>query len=1154
MKRIFWLGRAFLLLTTVTVFGQGQIFAQRDSGAVLYPGEPPLTQGMVDQLTSVFEWILDARFTAEQRVQFKQATVAEWTRQDRNSIQNAIILLNLGTQLHGASEQQRNDVREKLQAEMLQSLRKPPLDDTSRLLLNVYESAHTSAIANGESTVGGQRGAIAEAQRLGQEATRLYEQGQYDAAIPLIQRALSIVETTLGPDDPNVATLINNLGAMYREKGDYAKAEPLYLRALSMYEKTGGPNNPALALPLNNLGSVYQDEGLYARAQPLYQRALSLDQQAYGLERPEVATDLSNLAGLYLAEGDYVRAEGLHRQALAIREKTLGANHPAVAQSLSNLAMLYERKGDYIGAEPLYKRALLIGEKSLGEGHPHVATILNNFAELYVSKGDYNHAEELHQRALSIREKALGPDHPDVASSLNNLALVYYLKGDYARAEPLFHRAVVIDQKALGPEHPYIATLLNNVALLFEALGNYSRAAELDQQALSIRERALGPDHPDVAQSLNNLALALYEMGDYARAEPLYLRAVAVTEKALGPNQPDVAGYLNNLALLYAAKGETGPAISFLERGNDLRERTLALMLSTGSEDQKRLYMEKLALETSVTISLHTTAAPNDLKAKRLALTTILRRKGRVLDAMSDQFAALRRRSTPEDRALLDALSSARTKLAALVLGGAGIKDPDSRQEARVRSEAEVERLEAQASARSAEFRTASEPVSLQRLQQSVPADAVLIELFLYRPLNLHGKTPTDRFGAARYVAYTLRREGEPEFVDLGEAAPIERGVSQLRTSLSNPQSNDVRQTARALDEMVMRPVRKLIGDTRVIFLSPDGVLNLVPFGALVDENDKYLIENYRISYLTSGRDLLRRQAPAQSRQAPVIIANPAFDIAVGTPAQAPNEADANRGRLSDDLAGAHFRQLSGTAEEASALKGILPGAQVLTEAQATEAALKQVSGPSILHIATHGFFLPDQPQAALAETRGLGLAGGEAHVVRGENPLLRSGLALAGVNKRQSGPGEDGVLTALEAAGLDLRGTKLVVLSACETGIGDIRSGEGVYGLRRALVLAGAESELMSLWQVSDAATRDLMVEYYKRLQAGEGRAEALRQSQLGMLRDTPRNESEKNRTIPLMGAEKKSSQVRSHPFYWASFIPIGDWRSLDGRETGVK
>ena len=229
-------------------------------------------------------------------------------------------------------------------------------------------------------------------------------------------------------------------------------------------------------------------------------------------------------------------------------------------------------------------------------------------------------------------------------------------------------------------------------------------------------------------------------------------------------------------------------------------------------------------------------------------------------------------------------------------------------------------------------------------------------------------------------------------------------------------------------------------------------------------------------------------------------------------------------GRRSGDLT-LHWAPLKGTSQEADELKRMLTEAKVFEGALATESVLKRAAGPRILHVATHGFFLSDQP-SDLAESDDATLTTRGAPV--GENPLLRSGLALAGANTHHGGNGEDGILTALEAAGLDLWGTKLVVLSACETGVGDTKSGDGVYGLRRSLVLAGAESQLMSLWRVDDKATRDLMVAYYKRLLASEGRSEALRQVQLDML---------KRPTV-------------EHPYYWAAFIPIGDWRNLKGED----
>jgi len=603
------------------------------------------------------------------------------------------------------------------------------------------------------------------------------------------------------------------------------------------------------------------------------------------------------------------------------------------------------------------------------------------------------------------------------------------------------------------------------------------------------------------------------------------------------------------------------------QRSSDIRERQLALLLTVGTEQQKQLYMASIAEGGDYSIFLHTRGAPNDPAALRLALTSILQRKGRVLDASSEQIAVLRRRLRPEDRALLEELSVVRAQLAALVLKGAGQTPPEEYQSRLAKLNSEAERLETAISARSAEYRAQSQTITLDRVQAVLPAGAALVEMAIYRPYIATAKTRAERWGTPRYVAYVLRSGAAPAWVELGEAAGIEQQVAALRAALADPRRMDARPLARSLDETVMRPVRRLLGDTKQIFLSPDGALNLVPFAALVDERDRYLVEDYSITYLTSGRDLLRLNVKTASRQGPIVFADPQFDaggvaaadvasastaqtapVAVAAAVAAAPEGSANRRSFDFMSTTVRFSRLPGTAGEAAALGALLPNARVLTAAEATEAALKTVAGPRLLHIATHGFFLPDQTtaRAVAGDTRGLTLGGQTGS----ENLLLRSGVALAGANGRRSANGEDGVLTALEAAVLDLWGTKLVVHSACETGIGEVKNGEGVYGLRRALVLAGSESQVMSLWQVSDAATRDLMVAYYKRLQSGEGRTEALRQVQLEIIRGAASTQSgDGGAQRSIAGTLKVNPQTedRRHPFYWASFIQSGEWKSLN-------
>jgi CHAT domain-containing protein len=1070
--------------------------------------------------------------------------------------------------------------------------------------------------------------ALHEAHKLNTEFLKLYLEGKYDEARPLGERVLEIRERVLGSDHSDVARAVNNLANLYDIKGDYARSEPLYQRALSIREKVLGPEHPDVAVSLNNLALQYTDRGDYAKAEQFYQRALNIGEKALGSEHPDVAASLTSLAKLYYEKCAYEKAEPLFLSAQVIWEKALGPEHPNVTVALNNLAAVYKARNEYAKAEPLLQRALKIDVKVGGAEHPDVAFSLINLANLYCDRGDYEKAEPLYRRAVSIREKALGPEHPDLARALENLAELHKEKREYAKAEPLYLRALAIREKVLGLEHAFVALTLDNLARLYSERGDYARAEPLYQRALVIGERAVGPEHPGVAQVLNNLANLYRERGDYAKAEPLYNRALTIREKALVPTHKDYAESLADLARLHAAKGDYAQAVSLLSNSNAIDEGNLAYNLRTGSERQKLAYLALFSKQSDFTLSLHSQAAPTDLQALNLALTTLLRRKGRGLDAMTDTIATLRRYAIPEVQERFDRLTQSRSQLAALILKGPDATKPDTYR-TRVKSlETEVDDLEAELSSRSREFRKLVQPVTLPAVQAALPSGSALVEFAFFTPSDL--KTRKDR--QPRYLAYLLASQDQPKWVDLGEAALIDQAIDAWRNALRNPQRGDVKRLARAVDERVMRPVRSLLsempGDTRRLLIAPDGSFNLIPFAALVDEQDRYLIERYSISYLTSGRDLLRLQSSEQSQDAPLVVANPDFGrfstIAMRGGRNYRKSRARDRSRAQIDPTQIFFQPLPATEDEALAIKALLPNASVLHREDATETALKQARGPQILHVATHGFFINKQesspaednpPRVASSGTTGLAsapatpytvqleatpaletaqetvkrlrLQGVDAYILKREardkgtffrvrsgnfpthaeankygadlqgkglvseffvarsyaeprsalrlsrlaaqvgNPLLRSGLALAGANHGKSGD-DDGVLTALEAAYLDLSGTKLVVLSACDTGVGEVRNGEGVQGLRRALVLAGSESQVMSLWPVSDEATKDLMIPYYKALQEGEGRNEGLRQVQLRML-----------------GGPKD----RQHPFYWAAFIQSGEWANLDGQ-----
>jgi CHAT domain-containing protein/Tfp pilus assembly protein PilF len=924
---------------------------------------------------------------------------------------------------------------------------------------------------------------------------------KYDEALALEEKALRLRKQTFGTTHPAVAESLHQLGRIYYFKADYPPAEIAYLHALAIREKTSGPVSNDIFELCNNLGALYNDMGELDKAEQFMQRAVAVQQK------------LSNA-------DDMMKARALH-----------------------NLALVYYNKGEYDRAEPLYQRALAIEQKEFGAEGPQLTDTLDNLSVMYEKKGDYLKAESFAQRSLAIEEKAFGPDDPNTASTVLNLGNLRYFIGELDQAEPLYQRALVTFEKTLGPEHPLVALALNNLAEVYHDRHEFAKAEPLYLRSLQVREKKLGKDHSDVGQSLNNLGSLYGDQGDYVRAEEFFRRALDNRVKALGPDHPDVVSTLSNMSRMYMASGNFTKAEDFEARAITTSERNARLNLVTGSERQKRAYLDLLSEQLDRAITLNVSYAPEQAAARDLAVTTLLQRKGLIQDALSDSLASLRTRVSTADLKLLDQFNETTAKLSRLVLSGRQLLSPEEFRKRIATLNDQREQLEAEVSRHSAEFRAQSVAVTLDAIRAAVPDKTALVEFVSYKPLLTKGITVKERYGPPRYVAYVIRNRGEVEWKELGDAKAINSAIEDLRQSLRDPRRKDVPQRARAVDEKVMQPVRSLLAEEKLLLISPDGELNLIPFGALVDEQGHFLIERYSFSYLTSGRELLRLREARESKSQSLVIADPLFGepaaesiVKTNSTSKAPTPAARRRSVTSGTaLSELYFAPLGGTGEEARAIQTLFPEARIRTGTEATEFALKRVVAPRILHIATHGFFLQDmktETNSALPVRTAAPNAGVPANTSpRGsnagiDNPLLRSGLALSGANLRNS-DNDDGILTALEASGLNLWGTKLVVLSACDTGLGEVRNGEGVYGLRRAFVLAGAESLVMSLWPISDYTTRHLMTEYYKNLKQGLGRGEALRQVQLEML--------------------KKNPQL--HPFYWANFIQAGEWANLDGK-----
>jgi tetratricopeptide (TPR) repeat protein len=969
---------------------------------------------------------------------------------------------------------------------------------------------------------------------------RLYDlTGEYQAALPLYKRTLAINEKTSGPEHPYTAASLNDLAELYKSMGEYEVALPLFKRASVITEHVLGSEHPDTATSLNNLAGLYRAMGDYQAALPLYQRALAISEKASGAEHPETATFLNNLAVIYVSMGDYRTSMPLHKRALRIREDVLGPEDPRTATSLNNLATLYREMGDYQAALPLYQRALAISEKASGPEHPFTAASLNNLAELYKAMGDYQAALPIYKRALAIYEKTLGPEHPDTATSFNNLALLYVSMGDYEAALPLCERALAIYEKASGFEDPDSARSLNNLAMLYQSM-NYDEAAlQIYKWALAVYEKTAGPEDPRTAAILNNLAAAYWTMEDYQQALPLSKRALAIREKVLGPEHPDTAESLDNLAQIYSWMGNYQAALPLSKRALAIREKAsrveqlevavnlqnLAyLCIDSGTnEEALRLARQEARATLAATANIFTFASERqrlayqeNLKPYGLFGTlgsasdlsqAALSYKGLVLDSVVEDLRLAEASEDATTRALAEQAKSVKSQLNKIAFDSPTDLTDEAKEENRAREaqlRAELEELQSQLARKGVEQGNLRRAFTItpEQVQSAMPSDSVLVEFLRYR--HYLGKNEWQ----TRYGAVVLPKQGGAIWAPIpGKAEDLEaliadykklvRGQAvtrQVTLEVLPESSNDdqvsASQLLTELYEKVWAPVeRALPADTKIVIVSPDGELNFMSFATLIAPDDRFLAEKHFLTFVSSGRDLVADKSGTASKEA-LLVGDPAFGGDV--PEQGSRSA-VDRAVDTRDWQRMSFAQLPFTRAECVGLEAFFNGqnkqVSSLLGENATEEKVRAMEAPETLHLATHGYFLPE-PEANKKAKEEARKPGGQESNLALKDPMFRSGLALAGaqttVKLRAQGNSpdfrNDGLLTAAEVGVLNLKGTRLVTLSACDTGSGESRAGEGVLGLRRGFVQAGARNLIMTLWPVSDKETSELMQEFYTR------------------------------------------------------------------------
>jgi CHAT domain-containing protein/Tfp pilus assembly protein PilF len=790
----------------------------------------------------------------------------------------------------------------------------------------------------------------------------------------------------------------------------------------------------------------------------------------------------ADLGLIYATMGRYSTSEQFTSDALAMREKSLGRNSKAGASSLNNYAVLYQETARYNESEKYFEEALEVAKNKIGDKSQEYATILNNQAVLYSKIGRYDAAVEKLKQASAIMD-ALNKGVNEKVGFQSNLASLYQRMGKLAESEAIYLQ--LEKMLKVTSNNPYYAGVLNNLALLYIQMGKLDKVEGYLKSSADVYLKRFGAQNPNYAKVLNDLGNFYRTQSRFPEAEQKLTESLNIRLAALGENHPDYVKSLEDVGILYWKKGEAAKAKENLKAAADKSLDFVNRYFPPMSEAEKTKYWDVLqprfqrffnfGLETStIDPSVINDMYNYQMATKALLLNSTNKIKHAILgsgnqDLIKDYTAWLEKKETLARYYSLskEELTNQKIDLPAL--------------------EQEANSMERSLSERSADFSQGYQnaTVDFGKVAALLSDLEAVVEIVRVRSFD------KDFTADSKYAVLILTKNAtSPKLI------VIDNG-NLLETRYAKFYKNAV--TQKAADEysfpQFWAKIEPALAGKKTIYISPDGVYNQINLNTLKSPAGNFLINQYDLVIVGNSKDLINLKSAKAT-----VAKKSAFLL--GFP----------------NYGGDAVASLPGTKVEVEGISNILKttGYKVTLaeQADATEAKIKSISGPALVHIATHGYFLQD--------------TGGDAVGVDQENaknnPLLRSGLLLSGASKTIKGEvmpnlesNDNGVLTAYEAMNLNLTGTDLIVLSACETGLGDVRAGEGVYGLQRSFIVAGAKALVMSLWKVDDAATQALMTNFYTNLSKGGSKLKAFKQAQL-----------------QLMTKYKD-------PYYWGAFVMIG-------------
>ena len=914
--------------------------------------------------------------------------------------------------------------------------------------------------------------------------------GEYQIAIDLGQQSVLVFEESVGEFNSDYAGSLGNLALYHSLIGDYSKAIEIEKRVLLIRKEVLGEINSEYALSVSNLSGYYFSLGDCEKAILLAEQALHIYKEVLGVNDPSYARVLRNLGECYSCLGKYSIAIEFGEQALGIYKQNFGEDHLYYVGQLNNLSTYHSYLGNYKTAIEFAELALNIYRQKLGDNHPDYITVISNLAGYYFSLGDYHVAVEFGQNSSEIYKQKLGEHHPHYARSLNNLSLYFSQLGDYYKAIELSEQALDIYQHSLGDHHPDFALPLSNLAFYYSELGDHHKAIEFGIQSLDIYQQQLGDKHFHYARTLNNLATCYSDLDDYDTAIEYSEKVLDVFGEIFGQNHPNYVLTLENLGSYYFLLNDFMQSAKYKSEAFYKNNKHIQTQFNWLIEKQRQLYWNT---QSSLFLFIPYFAyQSNNSSFIDLSYDGALLSKALMLNSSIELNNLLMESGDEEVIEKAEGLRTIQYTLNRLYEKPISERflDTDSLEIVAQNLERDLLKL-------SKEYGDYTKFMSItwQDVQKGLSENDVAIEFVEF---------PVLKSDSTMYAALVLRKDWEgPQMIPLFE----KREIEQYMTQSSDKQYSGF--VGKQLYKLMWKPLEEVVQKGDAVHFSAAGIYHQLALEYLPSEDGTPLCDIYNFRRLSSTRQLAIKEKNTTFESATLYggiqyDVNPTDMLVESKKYQEKETLYSYRGMALNSLRGGSWVPLDNTVKEVVFIANELATNQIetalFTGVNANEESIKALSGKktNILHLATHGFFLP------IEETRKVNyyqMIGTNDHPTP-DMSMRRSGLIMAGGNRAWIGDTipqgiDDGVLTAQEISVLDFREMDLVVLSACETGLGDIDTSEGVFGLQRAFKKAGAKTLIMSLWKVNDEVTKSLMNKFYKSLLSGKTKHDAFLEAQ---------------------------------------------------------